>query len=839
MKGILNRFLIFIALLLTLREVGAFESHCTALDTHLEHTEELLSCKKKDACTWDDWVVSSDPENLCQGYYLELPVPPSVNLSVPQENQPIQATSDRGEFTLSGNSLLSGHVHLLQGQRQGFATEVQLLRNSQGAIETIVAKKAVRLVEPQIRLDAEAGRWDVPNDKQSFEKGCFRLYPRHVRGTADTLEMRKKTYIDLTNATYTTCAPCRNTWFLKAKKVHLNRASGRGKAYHTKMYFKNIPIAYLPYINFPIDDRRQTGFLFPTLTSTNQSGMEFSLPFYWNIAPNYDALVTPRYLSERGTELESVFRYLSASSQGTLNLALLPHDRKYQNFRKEKTLNPAFSRLDQRVTALNKSATRTVFHANHTTSFSPNTLFNLNYLTVSDDNYFMDLGKHFGVGATTQLLQKAEMVYQNDHWNGFARLQKYQTLHPYDGPLSTDVYASLPQLALKSDYPDLPYGLHFTAGSDFTHFSHKPAPITRNRFTEGTRAFIRPGIALPYITPSVFIIPRLQYHIISYHLSLATQEHSFHQPKNPTLAIPIFDLNTGLIFERPLTIYNENYIQTLEPRAYYLYVPYRNQNQLPNFDTTAIAFDYNQLYRFNRFSGLDRIGDANQLTLGVETRFLNQDTGEEQLSLGIGQSVYFQKQRVKVGESTLDLHSAPLSQKSSAFSDLAGMARYHFNNQITAISDIEWHVPTKQITKGAFYFQYHPEPLKVFNIGYQFLKKTSMQLNIGGKLKNQLHQVDTSFAVALNSEWRFLARCNYDIHNHRSNDLLAGIEQQGCCTAVRLSVNRFILPFETNKRHAYGIFLQFVFKGLAGVGHQMTPTLKDSIPGYEWRGEDF
>jgi len=827
---------------------GLLLTFCTVLAS-MYQVEDACALQKP----FEDWIPASECQSVCQGYYSELPPPFPGQSTTFLNAQPITATSHRGQFPQEGPAILQGQVHLIQGNRQLFADETTLYRNPAGELETAIATGDVTILEPGLRVEGREATWNKAEDSQTVTPASFRLYTRHARGTASTLTIRGKTKMDLKEATYTTCAPFQNAWHLAASHVRLNKETGRGQARHARLYVKDIPVFYFPYVDFPIDDRRQTGFLYPSYGSSNNSGFELTAPFYWNIAPNYDATITPRYLSLRGLETKALFRYLSPNSVGDIEGSILPGDRAYKKFQQKHLHNhPLIPNSDPRVTGLKGNATRESLHFRHTTQFNRHWKSNVNYHRVGDDNFYYDFGNNLGTVSTTQLLQQAEMLYQDRSWYNALRVQQYQTLHPFSGPVTLDVYKKLPQFTfLNSNItPELPYGLRLGMSGDFTYFDH-----TKKRlFTTGGRFQARPSISLPIITPGWYLTPRLQMDILTDTLQLREQrKHAlsltpptdlrFLSSSSPCRGIPMFDLDSGLIFERMTTFADCPYIQTLEPRAYYLNVPYRNQRRFPIFDTSFIPFDFNQLYRDNRFSGLDRLGDANQLTLGVTTRFLTTQTGEERLNLSVGQIYYFKERKVSVANHQLgaDLED-PFRER--AHSALAGRAQYRLDNTWSFYSGIEWDPKFKKANNRSAILQYRPHELDVINLGYLFMRKDPNNIiNIRTKLPQRLEQTDASFAWRLTETWRVLGHWHYDITNHRTNDVLAGVEQQGCCTALRFTIVRFFPPDDPlspiKKKYDTRFQIQFILKGFAGFGGNPQPFLVKAIPGYVWRGHEF
>lgn len=837
----------------------------------------LTAVANPESYVFDDWICDKTKNRLCNGYYLEQSVPLPGQAQKNLENQPISITADQGAFATTGNSILTGHVHLIQGNRQAFADRLDIHRNPNktNAFDSIQATGHVKITEPGLRIDGTRADIKIEQKNETIENANFRLYARHARGTADTITLQDRNRMILKNATYTTCSPYQNTWILKAENVDLNKQTGRGRARHARLYVKDIPIAYLPYMDFPIDDRRQTGFLYPNFGTSNLSGMELSTPYYWNLAPNYDATITPRYLSKRGLELQGIARYLTENSRGEVEGSILPNDRAYRAFKAKNeadlALLPATDPLlrDPRVTALNKgSNTREALRIKHTTLFNPNWAADLQYQTVRDDNYFMDFGNTLGMASTTQLLQQGDINYQDINWKIMTRLQQYQTLHPFKGPQAADVYRRLPQISLQNTYLDLPFGLEWNTSGEFSRYLHKHDPFTQAPYTTGDRMQLRPGLSLPILTPGWFIKPRIQCNMLAYSLSLGTVDQIRNHASGPVRIIPMYDLDSGLIFERNFSFQNEPYIQTLEPRAYYLYVPYHDQNRLPNFDTSYPGFDSNQLFRDNRFSGLDRVGDANHLTLSATTRFMSEETGGEKLTLTLGQIFYFQSRRVTANCNSGDfvclnqafpnpridprVFNPQLLVRKNHSSALVGQARLYLQEQWSAIGEVEWNPYRNEADKESFSLQYQPDEASVFNAGYQFLRRNPAKFDPLTGFPEKLNQTDTSFAWAMTEQWRVLGRWHYDIKNHRSNDISFGIEQQGCCTAVRLLVTRFLEPYDDAKttastaglfnqrQYSNAIFLQFIFKGFAGVGNnKMDAVLRQKIVGYRRQDEKY
>ncbi len=786
----------------------------------------------------DDWLSNPAAQTLCGGYYQEppltLPLSPDLKLD-----------ADRGFFKPEGTSILEGHVKLRQDDRQIQADRAFVHRDPKRRkpLYCIEAFDHVRITEPGLRVDGTQAKLLVEEELQTVEQASYRLYPQHGRGQATHLSIHHKNLMRLHKASYSTCAPCENTWTLKARDLDLNKETGRGEAYHARLYVKDFPIMYLPYLNFPIDDRRQTGFLHPTMGSHSGSGLSLSAPFYWNIAPHYDATITPHFFRKRGAGLQAFTRYLQPHSQGELEGFWLPQDRAYQRFKTQKRLkHPGVADNDPRLQALTQNNDRKALRLRHHISPNPHWQSNIQYQRVYDDNYLMDFGDTLDIASTTQLLQEADLLYQQPAWSLHTRLQQYQTLDPFEAPLNQAVYKRLPQITLHQQQEG-PLGLRWQMHADFTHFAHVPDPQTQLAFTTGNRLVLHPSLSLPLRKSWGQLTPKIQWNAVSYQLRPGPNNPA--QGPHPHLSLPILSVDSRLFFERALKLNQQSYRQSLEPRAYYVRVPFQQQQGLPNFDSAYNGFSSNQLYWDNRFTGLDRVGDTHQLTLGVGTGFFPNSTGIEQCHLSLGQIRYFQRRKVQITPLTNTSPSPESEALKNHHSALVGEARYQLHESWRARADVEWDSTHRRSNQTGLYVQYHPDPHEVLNLGYQFLRVNPFVINPQTGMPQSLRQTDASLAWPLNPRWRLLGRWHYDIDRKRSNDISMGIEQQGCCTAVRLMATRFLKPYDLNQPHlkpyTNAIFIQWIFKGLGTMGdNTLHHTLKRAIPDYQpWSDKRF
>lgn len=782
---------------------------------------------------FDDWHEVEAAERLCRGFYLEPEYPYDIN-AAPFDSYPIILEADKTSIQSNGESVLEDNLSLVQGNRLITANQGNFFRQeATQSIHEINIQGDVSLKEPGLRLDGHQATLWLPENKKQITDSHFRLYSRHARGQADTITVTGDNQVTLNQARYTTCGPKHQTWHIQAKRVELYRDKGRGEAYQATFYFKNVPFFYSPYANFPIDNQRKSGFLYPSFGTTLRSGTEFSVPYYWNIAPNYDLTITPKAMSKRGIDLQNEFRYLTSSGHGFIKASLLPDDRAYRVF-KANHLNyhPGFSNSDPRVKALNKTSNhRFALYTTHRHHFSKHWLLNIDYQYVKDPNYFMDLGNDIGTTSTTQLLQMGQLDYESNWLQALLKVQSYQTLHPFDGPVGSHVYEYVPQLAFKTYSFYLPFGFQSQIRGSWSRFTHKDNAFTGEKYTVGDRLHLRPSLSLPFVTPGWFFKPKFQLDLTQYQLTLGDTDKTNRKPTSPFRMVPMSSIDTGLIFERSLKRYP--LIQTLEPRLYYLNVPYKDQNNLPHFDSSPMGFDFNQLFRDNHFSSVDRVQDTHQLSLALSSRLLDQESFAQKFHMSIGQSFYFRNRDVSLCDRRLNpscrTSETRYYQRHSSL--LVGQMGLEIQPALTSSAQFLWDPYKKHVDVGSLTLKYQPHLLDVANLSYQFSRNNSSDRYA------RLHQIDASVAKRINPYWRAVMRYNHNLSAKKTNQVWGGIERQSCCFAVRFLATRFSLPTShpSIKEYDNAFFIQFVLKGLSSFGdNNLTSIIQKGISGYEW-----
>ena len=600
--------------------------------------------------------------------------------------------------------------------------------------------------------------------------GTYRLEAGWARGDAQRIDFQGPNLTQLEQARFTTCAPGRDDWFLKITELKLDTKNQIGTAYHSSVNIMGVPVFYLPYLSFPLSDQRKSGFLLPRLGSASNRGLEVSTPYYLNLAPNYDDTLTPHLMTKRGLQLQNEFRYLTAQSHGTLQLEELPDDR------------------------LANGDNRAAGSFQHQQTFNPLWSGNVDARAVSDKQYLNDFADNIGVTSQTYLPQNGEVDYRGTVWNFSARAADYQTIDPTIQP-GDRPYARLPQLILSLNLPPDPNHLTYQFDSEADYF-------TRDIGVTGQRLSLYPAVSLPLSNGYGFVTPRIGVRHIAYQLSGAPDE-------SPSLTLGVFSLDGGLYFERDSRWSGKTYTETLEPRLYYLFIPRKGQDSLPNFDTSVPDMSFANLFRDNRFVGGDRIGDSNQISAAVTTRFLDADNGAERARASLGRIYYFQDRQVNL----------PPASDETAASDIVGEAAMTLASQWYARANAQWDRLDDHLQKYGLYLQYNPAKNRIVNFGKQFAR-------------GDLNQSDVSTEWPITDRWSLRARSIYSWMDHRNVDSYAGIEYNACCWTLRVLGRRY-LSVDTTQNNAAtqnsSIMFELQLTGLSKLGHLPDSPLNQSV----------
>ncbi len=625
----------------------------------------------------------------------------------------------------------------------------------------------VRYEDPGTQILSQSAEFGYDMGRIRFEGAEFSLGANNARGAADSLEINESGVLSLGGVSYTTCPAGSEDWLLQGKSIELDTQEGIGTAKGMRLRFMDVPILYLPYMSFPIGDARKSGVLTPEVGSASRSGTEIRVPFYWNIAPNYDATITPRLLTSRGLQLETEFRYLTRRTEGSLTADYLPDD----------------DRLNR---------------ARHQIRFGHRTLFGngwrnrINFREVSDSQYFEDLGGSLSASSITHLDRHVSVDYYSDRVSMFAQVQDYQTI---DDTISAsdEPYQRLPQVLVNANWPMGP--IHVGLDTELVNFD-------RDTGATGWRFNAAPSVELTLERPGLFFKPAVSFDYTTYELS----DTAPGQDTTPERSVPISSIDTGLILER--TMANADRIQTIEPRLLYVHIPFRDQAGFPVFDTISPDINLVQLYRKNRFLGVDRIGDTDQLSVGVTSRVLDVGTGRELMTATIGQTRYFSDRVV-----TLPGTSAATFDTS----DYIAQVRFLLFEDVNFDFGHQWGTGQDGTTQSEARLQYSPSQNKILNLAYRFRR-------------DSLEQGDLSWSWPVAKRWNFVGRYNFSFRDQEVLEQFFGLEYESCCWGLRLVSRRHISTRDGTRDSSFG--LQLVLKGMTSVGTAADKLLERGILGY-------
>ena len=619
-----------------------------------------------------------------------------------------------------------------------------------------------------------------------FRKPSFFIAETNGRGDATEIRFNGPNSYEATDASYTTCVAPRTDWYLQTDELEVDKLRKVGTARGVSLHFLGVPVAYAPWLTFPLSNERKSGFLTPTFGSTGVRGFEISTPYYLNLAPNYDATLTPRLMTKRGLMLGAQFRYLLGdgsaplgSANGEMNAEILPHDRA----------------TGERRYALAWA---------HNEQFAPWLAGYFNVNKVSDDKYFADFADRVAITSQKILPREGGIAASTGPWSVLARVQSFQTLRDPNAPVAPP-YNRIPQvLATLSDTDWL--GLTWSGSGEYARFSQEALVPT------GERVVAYPQVAWRRESSGWFFEAKTGVHAREYFLDHTTRGLT---ERHPSYTIPISSLDTGLIFERDLDVMKVPVTQTLEPRAYYVYIPYRDQRKAPIFDTAIDDFNFSQLFAENRYIGNDRIGDANQLTLALTSRILDRDTGAERLRVAVGQRFYFEDQRVSLNE--------PL--RSASTSDFLVSAEGRITDQWSMQSLLQYNFDAKEVERLNAGVRYMPAPGRVLNATWRYTRNIVDPTGTTTTLK----QIDLSGQWPVSERWSLIGRWNYSLFDHKTLEAVAGIEYNADCWVLRVVGQRLTT---TTQQATTSVFVQLEFSGLARVGTSPLELLRRSVPGY-------
>ena len=705
---------------------------------------------------------------------------------LPQVENPgeseVDVKANDAQLVENGTSVFTGNVVVIRGGQ-----ELQADRATYNQISgDITALGNIKVRDSDIILNAQQAEWALSNDEGKLVDADYQLRESHARGSARTVYRQGIEKTILKDATYTTCRTGDNAWLLESSNVRLDHVNDLGVARNVKIRLAGVPVFYTPYISFPLSDERKSGFLTPSFGNSDETGVDIQTPYYWNISPGKDATFTPRLMSERGLMLNTEFRYLYDRHKGKIDAGFLLNDQLKND---GDLLNP------------NYKEDRKHFSLQHTGYFSSNWNTSVDYNYVSDDDYLQDFGSNLSLASTTHLNRQFSVGYTEDNWSFVGRFQGYQTLTNVNKP-----YQRLPQLLFRAYLPDQAMGLTYGMKAEYVDFDHDDN-------VAGQRINLEPSVSLPWSSAAAFITPRIALRHTRYDL---TDNVTAGIDRTPTRTAPIASLDSGLFFERAMTLGQSSYIQTLEPRAFYLYIPERDQKDIPVFDSSLRTFNMGQLFAYDRFSGSDRLGDANQLSLALTSRIINQKTGRESFRVSLGQIQYFRDRDVTLNNTVKAKNSS---------SDMVAEIAASIAKEWTVRGEMQWDPHESKTNMSAVRLQYRSDNGRLLNLSHRYRRDNVTNLE-------GLEQLDISARLPINKQWSVIGRWYHSLKENQTLETLAGIEYDSCCWATRLVVRDYVNDARDDDRNL-AILFQIELKGLGNFGQKTDALLEKSILGYD------
>ena len=684
----------------------------------------------------------------------------------------LEGTKTRVEA--SGNVELRGRRETVLAESLSYDVQTQEI-HAQGNVVLRQGNDFVRGPELTFKRDTETG---------AFVSPTFQVGDVGARGDAERITFLGPNLYEVIRGRVTTCVAPREDWFLRASEIDIDTEKKIGVAHDARLDFMGVPILYSPWLEFPLSNERKSGFLTPTFGSSGTRGIDFALPYYFNLAPNYDATVTPRIMTKRGVQVAGEFRYLfndvAMPNQGQAFVEVLPDDRK-------------------------TDTTRWLYSWRHNQQFTPWLAGYLNLNKVSDDKYFADLSERVAITSQSTLAREAGLVSSFGPLTVLARVEKFQTLQDENAPI-VPPYNRLPQVLATLGEVERG-GFTFSGIGEFARFDRPTTDAT-----DGDRAVLYPQVEWRRQGSYWSFAARGSVHARHYDLETPLPDGD----RNRTVVVPIASLDGGLVFERPWRAFGTDFIQTLEPRAFYVYIPFRKQNDLPVFDTALDDFNFSQLFTENRYVGNDRVGDANQLTVAVTSRLLDPSSGAERLRFAIGQRFYFEDQRVILPNET---------PRSSSSSDVLIGAEGRLTDAWLLNGLVQFNLDsgdTERLNLGA---RWMPEPGKVIAGSYRYTR--NLIDPVGST--NELKQFDIAMQWPVAPQWTVLGRWNYSLVQSKTLEALVGFEYNADCWALRLVVHRLTT---TTQQSSTSVYAQLELTGLARLGTSPLDLLRRSIPGF-------
>ena len=705
----------------------------------------------------------------------EHPLPASASPVVFGMGESANGSEDR-DMSLRGKGEIRRDSTIVKGDALHYDVDSNKV-DAYGHVHVIDDNDVLVGPEAHLRVDANEGYMTAPTYHFNLTGGS---------GSAERVDLVDNERSVVHHGTYTVCQCADDpSWYLDASRFDIDNATNQGIAHNGVLFFEGVPIFASPWLSFPLSNNRQSGLLPPTISLSSANGEDVALPYYFNIAPNYDLIVTPRIMSKRGEMLTTNFRYLSPTYSGTTTIAYLPNDA---------------------ITKTNRYS----ISFQHNQNFGDGFAAYVNYAAVSDANVTTDLNASnaYLVNGQDIFQQEAGVTYNNGPWSVLARVQRWQSF------TTAPPYSRDPELDVKYTKYDIG-GFDFGAEADATRFS-----ISTSNSTEGSRFTFNPFVSYPLAGPGWFITPKLQWHFDAYDLSSIASTAPAGQPRNFSFNVPTLSLDSGLVFERSVRLFGTDFIQTLEPRLYYVYTPYRNQTFAPVFDTGEEDFGLAQIFTDNSFAGGDRVADLNRLTAAVTTRFVDRASGDERARFVIAQEYYFTNPEVTLipGESINDVRGT----------DVIAGASFKIGGGFSTEQAAQYDEQFDRFDRTTSDFTWKPADRQVISLAYRY---TRADEDLDNEPENQ---IVASGQWPLTRRLDAVGQANFDIVAHRLVTGLLGVQYDADCWALSLAVQKYtnVVSTTSEPSSATRVMLQLQLKGLTQIDNGLAEQFRANIPGY-------
>ncbi|MDR3389478.1 MAG: LPS assembly protein LptD [Rudaea sp.] len=782
----------------------------------------VLKCPKKSK---KDLYVMCKRNDLLDFYTPGLPTEGDRSAVASDLSAQKVSATDRTHYKLEGDVQLQRLDQLLRSDYLTFETETT----------DYTADGHVRMQDRSMLLSADHARGTGTPNTTFLDNVRYQMLSQRGNGTAAAANMTDPDHGKLHDGTYTTCDPDNVRWHIHGNDLEMDYVSNEGYAHGATMYYGDMPFFWFPYVRFPLDNERETGFLPPKVGYTERRGLVLGAPYYLNLAPNYDATIEPLVSTERGAMLDGQFRFIDPTDKAQIDFKYVPHDNQVD----DETAQYAAEQADgQNVLAspLDIPSQRYSVRIQDYSYLSPNWAAAVDINHVSDKQYFQDYGDSLTTSATSLLASSAYLNGRGQWWSASFGGDSSQVTEPYLSE-AFEPYERLPRATFQGEH-SLLGGLDWGINAEYVNFQKSPydivaaTPTTFQRIDalEGQRMDLYPYLAYPIETAGYFIRPELGVRYTAYDLR-DVQAYNLDNPgapqfvdHSPTRSVPIFDVDAGMTFERQASFFGGDFTQTLEPRLYYLRVPYRNQDDLPVFDTQLPTFDFPSLFRSNSFTGADRQSNANNLTVALTSRLIDNASGDELLSASFGQIRYFDPQRVQLpGYPEVDYsgsdYVAELDLRLNDNWDLKWDQQYNPESQVVDPATAELMANLHHTDLSAVSVEHRFAGDGIVNFSYRFRR-------------GLLEQVDTTALIPLNQNWSVVGRYYYSLMNHQLLEAFAGAEYDSCCVALRVLARRYINAIGQVQADT-GLYVEVEFKGLGSSGTRTENFLRRAILGYE------